>query len=1009
MGDDRNGRNTETECTKIARTLVSAREQFDLASRQSAQQAVKANLAKAKQAANFRQEQAGPASSFSPLSAARRCVPPVHLNNTMRGTSRTVLGEDMPLVEPNPSYKSWGYLVCNELAQGVGRQMYYTDEIGETIPLSDSDEEQDSDTESLDGVQREADMFLLSKAVSQFGVRPEVVRIAASMMRAKRATVQTRMQSLAAVVLEGPAIQLEHEKLDVMVAKFTNSFCRRCRIFNCFAHTGPHTKPHQVRPLKPVISSPAACSTNCFKTRISADASLALASATADLSPPQASGNAMGGAVKKEEEPRPDLEADEEDEGLALSSALHLAAPGQAAEQGHSIPTPGNAVESLSVGPLSMAADNSPSTRAPTRAAGNISTAGPEDVQHSSMRSRKWICTATSLQPEMVTAAALAADGAGATAVNDSPDSKLVHPARKRVKHEAAAGQSPTNGGLAVQKTSQLPSRGQYHSNVLSAKDTIVISDSEEEEEQPTATPSSKPTPTPHANATRTHVQTQGGVPTPAPLRTPNGKTTATKSSPEARNTGSASDPIEIDITSEDEDQVPAPAQHQPGSAQDQPGSAPHHLELGQSLLDTTPNRRRSLQGKAPLSNQVKGSADPFSQARKCTPASLQGQPVSEPDALLANVRSAARSSALLSVPRRGRVIFADSSPLRAMAASDDGAGDGAGPSGSQSSHPDAGWTPFEVSVFDKAAEMFSGDSCKMARLVGTQTCQEVYARLQKVGLPAALAGAATLTGPPPQHGRGRWRKANPAKKKMKSTGQAWHVVRKRMKKSKGQDDTAPRPYQPCQCKDDCKEGCPCLNDGHFCEKFCACGPKCGSRFQGCVCKGGCKNKGCPCMAADRECDPDLCVQCQWTICGEKPPGSVDCHNMKLRLRQHKRVAMGLSNVAGWGAFAQEDIRRNEFVAEYTGELINHREADRRGKAYDRDSNTYLFDLNDEWVIDAKHRGNKMRFANHSNEANCRVQIIMVDGDHRVAIFAAKDIPAGTELLYDYGKKFGKV
>lgn len=26
---------------------------------------------------------------------------------------------------------------------------------------------------------------------------------------------------------------------------------------------------------------------------------------------------------------------------------------------------------------------------------------------------------------------------------------------------------------------------------------------------------------------------------------------------------------------------------------------------------------------------------------------------------------------------------------------------------------------------------------------------------------------------------------------------------------------------------------------------------------------------------------------------------------MKLRLRQHKRVAMGLSHVAGWGAFAQ--------------------------------------------------------------------------------------------------------
>ncbi len=58
-------------------------------------------------------------------------------------------------------------------------------------------------------------------------------------------------------------------------------------------------------------------------------------------------------------------------------------------------------------------------------------------------------------------------------------------------------------------------------------------------------------------------------------------------------------------------------------------------------------------------------------------------------------------------------------------------------------------------------------------------------------------------------------------------------------------------------------------------------------------------------VAADRECDPDLCMQCQWSICGQKPSGTLDCHNMKLRLRQHKRVAMGLSHVAGWGAFAQ--------------------------------------------------------------------------------------------------------
>lgn len=86
--------------------------------------------AKAKHAAISRQQQAGPMSSFSPLSAAGRLVQLVLLNNTMRGISRTVLGEAMPLIKPNPSYKAWGYLVGNELAQGVGRQMYYTDDIG---------------------------------------------------------------------------------------------------------------------------------------------------------------------------------------------------------------------------------------------------------------------------------------------------------------------------------------------------------------------------------------------------------------------------------------------------------------------------------------------------------------------------------------------------------------------------------------------------------------------------------------------------------------------------------------------------------------------------------------------------------------------------------------------------------------------------------------------------------------------------------------------------------------
>ena len=96
---------------------------------------------------------------------------------------------------------------------------------------------------------------------------------------------------------------------------------------------------------------------------------------------------------------------------------------------------------------------------------------------------------------------------------------------------------------------------------------------------------------------------------------------------------------------------------------------------------------------------------------------------------------------------------------------------------------------------------------------------------------------------------------------------------------------------------------------------------------------------------------------------------------ISLQFRR-KNLTFGKSSIHDWGLFAREYIGADEMVIEYVGHVVRPVLSDVREKRYEKQGigSSYLFRIDQDYVVDATKCGNLARFINHS----CDVSVYFI-------------------------------
>ena len=170
-----------------------------------------------------------------------------------------------------------------------------------------------------------------------------------------------------------------------------------------------------------------------------------------------------------------------------------------------------------------------------------------------------------------------------------------------------------------------------------------------------------------------------------------------------------------------------------------------------------------------------------------------------------------------------------------------------------------------------------------------------------------------------------------------------------------------------------------------------------------CTCSSKPKAKDGGMCQDDSTCDNQACCY----ECPIESPCGEQCQNRRFQRGQVADVSVILVDGKGYGLRANTPLNDGQFILEYTGEVVSEKCYNRRKVQYEREGvqHFYGFELQENEIIDATKKGNLGRFCNHSCAPNCLVRRWAVNGQMRLGIFAAQDIRAGEELVFDYETK----